>query len=486
MELKIDKQELSSSEEFAFAFSTGDKEQDIKINAETSLLFLSLGEPTDENINTFVKTTEFLFNKYNNTDSESIKNILTDIYKNKETSSVWRLISAKIVFGLYTSTIPESGLPLSHPHIKLCVTWAKTVIGISKIDYPLYAKCKLDACNWLAALYKRRGLSTSDNSLIQLSFQYYEKALEIINSTQESTYSDISSALLKIYTVRDECLSKDATLDDEETVKLIQVMEQVIEFHSNVPNDKKTMQKYVGPRHAMIELERCIGKRDETELNAEEEQLNKEEPPMLWWADEQQRNALETSDITMSNLGKLYAKIPKSRGEEPDYQKAVIWLDKASERKYQDVKDFLQTPEIQKAREEVKVKLAETIEITYDKLINLTNCYLNKSDIDTSKRESLENLKAILEKHPQQSKHESIIEFKNKLNTINREMLFAHRTDAWKRYVYNVFSVVTIIPAIVRMCDSFSKYSTLQFWKPESERAYECAVENISKLDLRK
>ncbi len=31
---------------------------------------------------------------------------------------IWRISVADVIFNMYISTIPESGLPLSHPHIK--------------------------------------------------------------------------------------------------------------------------------------------------------------------------------------------------------------------------------------------------------------------------------------------------------------------------------------------------------------------------------
>ncbi len=364
-------------------------------------------------------------------------------------------------------------------------------------NHQVEMKYKALAYTWLAGIYKRRGHSEAEkknikpdsgNSLIQLSLQYYEKIIELLTTSPASKYGDVSAALLKIAEVRETYLPDNATLDNEATKHLIQSLEQIIEFHSNVPNDNKTMRKCVGLRHARLELEHVTGRKSDHEALAEEQQLDIEEPPVMQWDKTEERDAITNSAAAMAKLGKLYAKMAKTPGQGPDFHKAVIWLDKAKESNCRDaeIDDLLKKPEIVKAREEVKAKLAETVEITHAKLKELTNGYLNKNEVHPSKRPIFETLKQALENPDEQSKHKRLTAFKNIVNAQNREMLFSHRTEAWKRYSYNVFSVLTIIPALVRAKDSYSKYGTLQFWKPEAQKAMECAVENISKLNFEK
>lgn len=443
------------------SFSTGNPEEDQKIQARIqariTISLLSFETPTPENIQRFKVFCEMIINDAKNPDSDNFKNalsIFTQIYENKKKtnrSPIWQLLSADAIFSMYMNTLPESGLPLSHPHIKQCLMWAKAIINFPTINHPsLDTEYKIDACEWIAGIYERRGRSEAEkkkitpdskNSLIQLSFKYYEKMLDIINASQKATYNDISFILLEIAEIREKYLPNDLTLEDNDTKRLIQAMEQVIEFHSNVPDDKKSKTKLIGIRHARLESDQITGQKNEDELKIEKEQLDKDEPPIEMWKPEERRDADRKSTIAMGRLGKLYSTIPKSPGEEPDYQKAVIWLDQANTSLYAneaDIGELLEKPEIQKAQEEVRKKVTERIEITYAGLIDLTNSYLNKSDMDSSKRDIFETLKKTLENPEEESKHERVLAFEDKLDTINKTMLFTHRTDTWKRYLYNV------------------------------------------------
>jgi len=163
------------------------------------------------------------------------------------------------------------------------------------------------------------------------------------------------------------------------------------------------------------------------------------------------------------------------------------FLTKMSQNHCQDIEIILQKPETKIELEKIKNEFQEAIDTSYSNLQTLTIFYLNENeDRYPSKKYYFHCLNDILEEYPTKSKHECIIEFKEKLNTFDREMLFAHRTDAWKRYLYNCISILSIVPAIVRMGISYSNYGTLQFWKPKGQQAAEYAIENFSVLDFGK
>jgi hypothetical protein len=46
-----------------------------------------------------------------------------------------------------------------------------------------------------------------------------------------------------------------------------------------------------------------------------------------------------------------------------------------------------------------------------------------------------------------------------------------------------VFSILAVIPAIVRARKSNTKYSTLCFWQPESKQAIQAAKNIVMRLD---
>lgn len=119
----------------------------------------------------------------------------------------------------------------------------------------------------------------------------------------------------------------------------------------------------------------------------------------------------------------------------------------------------------------------------YEKLIKLTNRYLDKSNGDPLKRLMIEQLKSHLEIHEKSTKYQCILAFKNALKTIDNHLVKHHRTVAWERYLYNVFSLLTVIPGLIRAYNSFSQYGTLQFWKPTSQQSIECMVEVTKKVN---
>jgi hypothetical protein len=110
--------------------------------------------------------------------------------------------------------------------------------------------------------------------------------------------------------------------------------------------------------------------------------------------------------------------------------------------------------------------------------------YLNKNDLEANKRLTFSNLRDALQNLVESSKQSRINEFRARLNNTDKEILFSHRTDAWKRYLSNVFSFVFVVPAVIRVSSNYSKYNTVCFWRPDSEKAARCATDNVSSLGL--
>jgi hypothetical protein len=479
-------------------------ENEYQINAESAIMLLSVRPSTPTHVQRFKECAKEIIEGCNDLDitseeSQKALAIFTNIYK-KSTCVNWKMLSAQYLLVLYTSTLPESGLPLSHPHLKQCVKYAHAVIDIPILDPQISLNPKIYACEWLARLYARRGVSEavkkkvapdSRNALIQMSFRYSEKMIEFLNTNPNSSYDGISNALYDVAMLREKCLPDNASLEDKDTLQLIHAYEQVVEFHSNVPDNRKTMQEYVGIRHAQLELREVSGMIFGEELEAQKAKIAAEEPILTTWKREEQRDSERTRIIAMGKIAKLYATIPKSKKDrKPDFHKAVIWLDRANGHRdtyYAAIGDLLKNPEIQQARKEVAKKLTEITEETFSNLVRLTENYLKKKDMDPAKREIFLKLKSILEgRSENNSKQDVILKFKGTLQAADNAMLCAHRTSTWIRYLTTVFSILTAIPAICRAYTSYSKYNTFQFWKSDGRKAVECAVENYSKLDLGK
>jgi hypothetical protein len=103
---------------------------------------------------------------------------------------------------------------------------------------------------------------------------------------------------------------------------------------------------------------------------------------------------------------------------------------------------------------------------TNNKMFFFTNTLKNAlSNENETKRYRLKKFVQILQKEDQ--------------NILNQ-----HRTDAWKRYLVDVLSVLTVLPGLVRTAHSYYKYSTVQFWKPTSEKVKMLALDECKKLDI--
>lgn len=136
--------------------------------------------------------------------------------------------------------------------------------------------------------------------------------------------------------------------------------------------------------------------------------------------------------------------------------------------------------------DELKNNVVELGDVVYEKLVRLTNNYLDKKDLSPAKQALFQHLKAVLEGTGQLSKYQRICAFKEALQIADKNLVALHRTDTWKRYLYNAFSLLTLLPAFIRAVNSYSQHGTLQFWKPTSQKTIECCtneIENWSKAN---
>lgn len=112
----------------------------------------------------------------------------------------------------------------------------------------------------------------------------------------------------------------------------------------------------------------------------------------------------------------------------------------------------------------------------YDDLIALTNHYvithknMNHDAIASEKCRIFKSLRYTLIMTPGPISKRLTV-FKKELEKADQAPVNrTHRTDTWKRYLYNALSCLTLIPALGRAISSYSKYHTIQFWKPESQK----------------
>lgn len=122
----------------------------------------------------------------------------------------------------------------------------------------------------------------------------------------------------------------------------------------------------------------------------------------------------------------------------------------------------------------------------HNNLTTLTNHYLtahrsdSRDEIEVKKYQIFKKLNDSLRCTPG-TKYERLEAFKKELEKADKDPINRHRTDAWKRYLYNAFSFLTLIPAFARTISSYSKYHTFKFWKPESQKFLEYATQEIKK-----
>ncbi len=132
----------------------------------------------------------------------------------------------------------------------------------------------------------------------------------------------------------------------------------------------------------------------------------------------------------------------------------------------------------------------KTHEKVYAEICKMTENYLKevkgleeKDPVLASKKQVISALQVALE-NKQVSKLKRLENFSTLLLKSNRTLLNQHRTDAWKRYMSNVLSVLTVLPFLARAAHSYYKYATVQFWKPESEKVILFALNECAKLRL--
>ncbi len=294
-------------------------EEDVDIQTIRSLF---ADQYNNENAHKFFSAKEGLFldDDLKDANSKEFKEALhafEGFYNNKKFAPEWRILAAFTVFQLFVRSIPTSSLPLEHPHIKKCMNWCNKVINFNKLDNELSIANKIPVHQWLAELYERRGTSQtkqknkitdSTNKLIQLAIFHYEELAKLVTKSITTKYREISITYSQVATKRKEYLPRNATLADKDTQALIQAYRREIEFHTNVPENRKTL--YEPTKEAM-------------------ENKSFEEKSSVWDFAED-LDAQRVSSIAMSTLGKLYARTPEGEGKRPNFQRAIIWFDKAS------------------------------------------------------------------------------------------------------------------------------------------------------------
>lgn len=128
----------------------------------------------------------------------------------------------------------------------------------------------------------------------------------------------------------------------------------------------------------------------------------------------------------------------------------------------------------------------ETVKKTHSKISKITAQYIKNHRAPGN--EMLDHKKKVFKKladalsNLNETKYKRLENFVKILQDEDKNILNQHRTASWKRYISNVLSFLTILPAIYRALHSYYKYSTAQFWKPESEKVKELAINECTKL----
>jgi hypothetical protein len=382
-------------------------------------------EPTQENIESFSNLMQELTENHSiflHLDRfKHVINYLTKMTQIKTKTPIWQLILASTIFHCYTQA--RNFKDTESIFTDTTLKWAHTILDLPKTNHPQDTECRLYVCSWIASFHENR-----NNFPACIHIQ--EKALDIIKSSPTTTEIDIAAMQSKIVSTRTKYLPKHATLEDHETRQLILAIEEVIDFQ------------------------------------------------------QQQKNPdLKLLNDAKLQLGSLYSSLPLTPQTEPDLEKAVFWLEQVKDS--YEVKKWLNKPTIQQARHRVNQSLERIARIAYTNLLQLMNCYLNKDDINVFKSLQFEILRYILTHKPdKQSTYECVLTYQKKLNEMDKNLLFAHRTSDWELFFYNAFSILTIIPAIIRMSSSYYNYGTCQFWKSESQMAIECAEKTIADVNF--
>ena len=122
---------------------------------------------------------------------------------------------------------------------------------------------------------------------------------------------------------------------------------------------------------------------------------------------------------------------------------------------------------------------------THDHLLSLVKHCLAQEDINANKTGEFSRLKVILEDTREESKLKRILLFNTKLNAESPATPEIPQNNTWSEFfnnasslIYNLLKCLTIEPIIT----SYYKYGSCQFWKPENQRAKECAKENLAGL----
>lgn len=120
--------------------------------------------------------------------------------------------------------------------------------------------------------------------------------------------------------------------------------------------------------------------------------------------------------------------------------------------------------------------LEDTINHVYTELLRITARYTERNS-NPAKRKIFTHFYSILlsagketTEITQEKKVQAILNFKNLLDAKNKDITL-HRTPSWLRYIYDAFSILTLLPICSRALYSRSTYGTWAFWKPTSEKA---------------
>ncbi|HVY53450.1 MAG TPA: hypothetical protein VHA13_02910 [Gammaproteobacteria bacterium] len=110
----------------------------------------------------------------------------------------------------------------------------------------------------------------------------------------------------------------------------------------------------------------------------------------------------------------------------------------------------------------------------YANLLNITAHYLRKSNLDADKQKIFQRLNECLDLCGQ-TKYQAVVKFADELKGVDQNLLSKHRTAEWKRFLYNVVSILMVIPALARSLYGYSQYGSFAFWAPDSKKALDGA-----------
>lgn len=117
---------------------------------------------------------------------------------------------------------------------------------------------------------------------------------------------------------------------------------------------------------------------------------------------------------------------------------------------------------------QIFVDQKSNVDSVYYNLLSITRNYLSKSGLTNDERASFQRLQDALNYGYKATKHDAVSSF---VEALSHERYRLNDQNSWQRFLYDVISILTVVPALIRSLVSYSNYGSFQFWLPDSQQA---------------